>query len=252
MGFPCALGGRELRKRPLFGTRARERLLKRRFLTPFSVIRWLLFILHKWHGATLFTTNVGFQPRKKKNVSHAGEGLFAYVRACDLEGVGVLGFAGQEGAFMKKRLWALLPALILVVSLFGCAANSNQSSKIDLADGVYTAEFKTDSGMFHVNEACKGKGELTVKDGAATIHVSLASKKIVNLYPGSAEDAKKSGAELLQPTTDSVTYEDGMTEEVYGFDIPVPAIGEPFDCALVGEKGKWYDHKVTVENPVAQ
>ena len=39
-------------------------------------------------------------------------------------------------------------------------------------------------------------------------------------------------------------------EEVYGFDIPVPAIGEEFDCALVGKKGKWYDHKVMVSDPV--
>ena len=83
-----------------------------------------------------------------------------------------------------------------------------------------------------------------------TIHVSLASKKIVNLYPGKAEEAKADGAVLLQPTTDQVTYSDGMTEEVYGFDIPVPAIGEEFDCALIGEKGKWYDHKVMVSDPV--
>ena len=62
--------------------------------------------------------------------------------------------------------------------------------------------------------------------------------------------APMEGAVLLEPTTDEVTYSDGMTEEVYGFDIPVPAIGEEFDCALVGEKGKWYDHKVKVTDPV--
>ena len=33
-----------------------------------------------------------------------------------------------------------------------------------LEDGTYTAEFDTDSSMFHVNEACEGKGTLTVKD----------------------------------------------------------------------------------------
>ena len=41
-----------------------------------------------------------------------------------------------------------------------------------------------------------------------------------------------------------------MSEEVYGFDIPVPAIDEEFDVALIGTKGKWYDHKVSVKNPV--
>ena len=124
------------------------------------------------------------------------------------------------------------------------------SAENTLEDGVYTAEFDTDSGMFHVNEANDGKGTLTVKDGKMTIHVSLASKKILNLFAGTAEDAQKDGAELLEPTTDTVTYSDGMSEEVYGFDIPVPAIDEEFDVALIGTKGKWYDHKVSVKNPV--
>ena len=121
-----------------------------------------------------------------------------------------------------------------------------------LEDGVYTAEFDTDSSMFHVNEAMDGKGTLTVKDGKMTIHVSLASKKIVNLFAGTAEDAQKESAELLEPTSDKVTYSDGMSEEVYGFDIPVPAIDEEFQVALIGTKGKWYDHKVSVKNPVKE
>ena len=130
-------------------------------------------------------------------------------------------------------------------------SKDKDSSKDDaLEDGTYTAEFDTDSGMFHVNEANDGKGTLTVKEGKMTIHVSLASKKIVNLFVGKAEDAQKDGAEVLEPTTDTVTYSDGMSEEVYGFDIPVPAIDEEFDVALIGTKGKWYDHKVSVKNPV--
>lgn len=118
-----------------------------------------------------------------------------------------------------------------------------------LEDGIYSAEFDTDSNMFHVNEANDGKGTLIVKDGKMTIHVSLVSKSIVNLFVGTAEDAKKDGAELLEPTTDTVTYSDGMSEEVYGFDIPVPAIDEEFNVALIGKKNKWYDHKVKVTNP---
>ena len=104
--------------------------------------------------------------------------------------------------------------------------------------------------MFHVNEANQDKGILTVEDGKMTIHVSLQSKKIVNLYPGLAEDAQKDGAELLEPTTDTVTYSDGYTDEVYGFDVPVPALNEEFDLALLGTKGTWYDHKVVVSDPV--
>ena len=124
-----------------------------------------------------------------------------------------------------------------------------KTSAAVLEDGTYTAEFDTDSSMYHVNEACEGKGTLTVKDGIMTIHVSMPSKNIVNLYPGLAEDAQKEGAELLQPTTDTVTYSDGMTEEVNGFDVPVPALDEEFDLALIGTKGTWYDHKVSVSNP---
>ena len=79
--------------------------------------------------------------------------------------------------------------------------------------------------------------------------MSLVSKTIQNLYPGLAEDAQKEGAELLQPTTDTVTYSDGLTDEVYGFDVPVPALDTEFDLALIGKKGVWYDHKVSVSNP---
>ena len=117
------------------------------------------------------------------------------------------------------------------------------------ADGTYSAAFTTDSSMFHVNEAENGRGTLTVKDGKMTIHVSLTSKNIVNLFPGTAEEAQKAGAALLMPTTDTVKYADGTTEEVNGFDIPVPSLEEEFDLALLGTKGKWYDHKVSVSDP---
>jgi hypothetical protein len=104
--------------------------------------------------------------------------------------------------------------------------------------------------MFHVNEANNDKGLLTVENGEMTIHVSLQAKGVVNLFPGTAEDAQKEGAVLLDPTTDTVVYSDGTEEEVYGFDIPVPTIGEEFDLALIGTKDKWYDHKVMVSDPV--
>ena len=106
--------------------------------------------------------------------------------------------------------------------------------------------------MFHVNEAMNGHGTLTVKDGQATVHISLVSKKVVNLYLGLAADAESDEANWLQPTEDEVTYEDGTTETVYGFDVPVAALDTEFDLALIGEKGVWYDHKVSVSNPVVE
>ena len=158
----------------------------------------------------------------------------------------------------RRAAGAVIGALVCAV-LGGCAGSVSEKAapaqtetvfeEIVLSDGVYQAEFDTDSSMFHVNEACDGKGTLTVADGKMTIHISLTSKNILNLYPGLAEDAQKEGAELLMPTEDTVTYSDGTTETVHGFDVPVPALDEEFDLALIGKKGKWYDHRVSVSIP---
>ena len=135
----------------------------------------------------------------------------------------------------------------------GAASESAAASSARaLEDGTYTAEFDTDSSMFHVNEASDGKGTLTVEDGQMTLHISLQSKKIVNLYVGMAADAPDHEADWLQPTTDTVTYSDGTSEEVYGFDVPVEALDTVFQLAILGTKGKWYDHTVSVRNVEAQ
>ena len=151
----------------------------------------------------------------------------------------------------RKRIIfaALILIMVLMLAMTGCGGSGDQQSS-GLDNGTYVATFKTDNSMFHVNEANNDKGILTVEDGQMTIHVSLASKNIINLYPGLAEDAAKDGAVLLEPSTDKVVYSDGYEDEVYGFDIPVPALDEEFDCALLGTKGKWYDHKVVVSDPV--
>lgn len=135
----------------------------------------------------------------------------------------------------------------------GAASESAAASSARaLEDGTYTAKFDTDSSMFHVNEASDGKGTLTVEDGQMTLHISLQSKKIVNLYVGMAADAPDHDADWLQPTTDTVTYSDGTSEEVYGFDVPVEALDTDFQLAILGTKGKWYDHTVSVRNVEAQ
>ena len=168
----------------------------------------------------------------------------------------------------KQFLSLSVASLLLAAALTGCGASSSTASSAAgseaassvassaasetaaaaLPDGVYTAAFDTDSGMFHANEACDGKGTLTVENGKMTFHVSLASKKIVNLYVGMAADADANKADWLLPTTDTVTYSDGTSEEVYGYDIPVAAVDEDFQLALLGTKGKWYDHTVSIRN----
>ena len=115
----------------------------------------------------------------------------------------------------KKSITVAILTIMLAAStiLSGCSGNGTDTQKkietsveqtdqkdtdqkeeqkeAELADGVYKADFVTDNGMFQVNEAYDGKGTLTVKDGEMTIHVSLRSKKIVNLYVGLAKNAKK-------------------------------------------------------------
>ena len=175
-----------------------------------------------------------------------------------------------------KRFVSLLAAsALLALSLSGCggsasgaassavsseaassvassaAASSEVSTTAALPDGTYTADFDTDSSMVHANEAFDGKGALTVKDGQMTLHVSLVSKNIVNLYVGTAADAATHEADWLQPTTDTVTYSDGTSDEVFGFDVPVEALDTDFQLAILGTKGKWYDHTVSVRNAVA-
>ena len=127
--------------------------------------------------------------------------------------------------------------------------SSLESESVSLSDGEYQVKFTTDSSMFKINEAYDDYGTLTVKDGKMTIHITLPSENIVGLYLGLAEDAGKDGAEILQPTKDEVTYSDGTTETVNGFDVPVPYLDKEFDLALIGTKEKWYDHKVMVESP---
>ena len=138
------------------------------------------------------------------------------------------------------------------IESLGSAMLSSASKSETLADGTYSAKFDTDSGMFHVNEAYDGRGTLTVKGGKMTLHIVMPSQNIVNLFLGTAEDAQKDGAKLIQPTTEEVTYSDGSKEEVYAFDVPVEALDQEFDLALIGTKGKWYDHKVSVSDAKAE
>ncbi len=127
--------------------------------------------------------------------------------------------------------------------------SAQEAKAAPIEDGTYLASFDTDSSMFHVNEAWDGKGILTVKDGEMTIHIVMPSKNTVNLFYGLAEDAKKDGAVLIDPTDEEVTYDDGTSEEVYAYDVPVPVLDEEYDVALIGKKQVWYDHKVKVSNP---
>lgn len=160
---------------------------------------------------------------------------------------------------MRKRGLIFLLAVLTAfagLALTGCggSGSSDETAAPEgaaaLEDGTYVVTFTTDHSMFHVNDYNNDKGILTVKDGEMTVHVSLQSKKIVNLFYGSKEDAQKEGAQMLPRTVDTIDYGDGYTEEVYGFDIPVPALDEPYEVSLIGTHDNWYSHMVTVSDPV--
>ena len=161
---------------------------------------------------------------------------------CQIAGIGGIDAIQQIYAAHTKAA---------IDSLGDIATTASADSDV-LADGTYSAKFDTDSSMFHVNEAYDGRGTLTVKNGKMTLHIVMPSQNIVNLFLGTAEDAQKDGAKLIQPTTEEVTYSDGSKEEVYAFDVPVEALEKEFDLALIGTKGKWYDHKVSVSDTQAE
>ena len=152
-----------------------------------------------------------------------------------------------------NRILSILCVIMLLVMtlMTGCGGKEEQKAEEPvLEDGVYTATFKSGHPMFHVNDANNDRGILTVKDGKMMIHVSLQSKKIVNLFYGKSEDAKKPGAELIEPTKDKIVYDDGYEDEVYGFDVPVPYLDKEYEVSLLGTHGNWYTHKVVVSDPI--
>ena len=59
---------------------------------------------------------------------------------------------------MKKFFSCLLAVLMMAALLVGCGQQQTDAPGNDapdqpaLADGVYTADFNTDSSMFHANE----------------------------------------------------------------------------------------------------
>lgn len=146
---------------------------------------------------------------------------------------------------MSKKLLSLLLSFLMVMGTVCLAEETPQL----LPDGVYTADFSTDSGMFRLNETCEGKGTLTVIEGRMTIHITLLSQNFLNAFAGTAEEASQEDAVIIEPSLDEVTYPDGLTETVHGFDIPVPALNQDFTIAVVGKKGVWYSHTVSVTNP---
>ncbi len=128
-------------------------------------------------------------------------------------------------------------------------ADESTQKGLELEDGSYMVKFDTDSTMFHVNEAMEGRALLTVKSGEGNLHLIMPSKNVLNLYSGLAADAENNKEQWIEPSVEEVTYDDGMTEEVYAYDVAVYVMDEEFDLAIIGKKNVWYDHKVSISDP---
>ena len=154
---------------------------------------------------------------------------------------------------MKKILIAALAACALVACLFavGCGDKGAEPAVCDLETGTYSVDFESDRmSMFHLNEICEGKATLIVQDGAMTVHLIMPSQNIVGLYLGTADEAKNDPNGVIEASQEDVVFPDGWEETVNAFDLPVPVLDEPFSVALIGTKGTWYDHTVTLSNAV--
>ena len=62
---------------------------------------------------------------------------------------------------------------------------------------------------------------------------------------GTKEEAAKADSSSWIPF---VTDNNGK----YTYTVPVEALDQEFDLALIGTKGKWYDHKVSVSDAKAE
>lgn len=179
---------------------------------------------------------------------------------------------------MKNKLFVLCSVIMMaaVLTLAGCGskgkggettggaapsgavvnapsgADTPGVTKDSLEDGTYTVDVETDSNMFHINEAMDDKGVLSVEKGEWLLFITLPSKNIVNMYMGTAEEAEaaeEKGEALIEPVAATVTYDDGTSEEVYGFEFPIDKLGEPITVAIIGTKDNWYTHEIIVSNP---
>ena len=60
-----------------------------------------------------------------------------------------------------------------------------------------------------------------------------------------------SGHQALPETVDEMFAQIAFYKKIGCEYLAVPYLDEEFDCAIIGTKGKWYDHKVSVSNPEA-
>ncbi len=124
------------------------------------------------------------------------------------------------------------------------ASNEASVNKLNLDDGYYMATLTSQDAKFQVNTRMKGLGNLIVEDSLGNISVTLNSNDITKVFVGTAQDAQKEGASVLEARTTKFNNSNGTSEVFNAFLIPVPDIEKEYDCAYFSTDNKWHDNKI--------
>lgn len=146
-----------------------------------------------------------------------------------------------------KKLFSLILAVLLVLSLAACGSSSGPAGTAPaeeaadyssvypvmafmLADGVYQIEVKSSSSMFRVVYC-----DLEVKGGKMTAYMSMSAEGYGYVFPGKIADAETAAEEERIPFDRD---KDGKKR----FAFEIDALDTEYDCAAYSiKKDAWYD-----------
>lgn len=107
----------------------------------------------------------------------------------------------------------------------------------NIKEGTYPINVSSSSSMFRVVDA-----QLTVKDGAMSVVLTLSGQGYEKLYVGTSEEA-------LADSDDKCAYFVENEEGLYTYEIPVEALNVDADvCAWSIKKQQWYDRVLVYQS----
>lgn len=140
---------------------------------------------------------------------------------CVLRGMGE--YAGVQQMFADHVEKAMNPAAPLYAE--------------NIKEGTYPINVSSSSSMFRVVDA-----QLTVKDGAMSVVLTLSGQGYEKLYVGTSEEA-------LADSDDKCAYFVENEEGLYTYEIPVEALNVDTDvCAWSIKKQQWYDRVLVYQS----
>ena len=104
------------------------------------------------------------------------------------------------------------------------------------ADGIYSAETKTDSGLLRFSN-CR----LTITDGEMTALLTATNNNFDYIYLGAAADANANQDDWIPAVPDD--------NDAYTYEIPVASLDNTLQIATYSAKKKlWYDRELTIDS----